>query len=260
MTRIATWNVNGIRARLPQLTAWLQHTRPEFVALQETKVQDTDFPHAAIRDAGYGCLINGQPRYNGTATLWRSDQPSHTLIGTNLPGMDDGACRLLMSASPTLRLVNVYVPNGQTVDSEAYGYKLDWLRQLRATLASLLSADPETPLVVLGDFNVAPADIDVHDPAAWAGKILCSTPERTALAELCGLGLCDLFRALNPQTPGFSWWDYRFGGFARDRGLRIDLLLGNAAARERAWACEVDRGPRGLEKPSDHAPVVLTLD
>lgn len=260
MTRIATWNVNGIRARLPQLTDWLQDTRPEFIALQETKVQNTDFPLAAIRDAGYDCLISGQPRYNGTATLWRSDQTPHALIGNTLPGMHDDACRLLISESPTLWLVNVYVPNGQAVDSAAYGYKLDWLTRLREALATLPLGDQNTPLVVLGDFNVAPADIDVHDPAAWAGKILCSTGERTALAGLFDLGLCDLFRTLNPQAPGFSWWDYRSRGFARDRGLRIDLLLGNAAARERARACEVDRGPRGLEKPSDHAPVVLTLD
>lgn len=261
MTRVATWNVNGIRARLPQLLRWLATTRPDLVALQETKVRNEDFPVAELKTAGYQCLFHGEPRYNGVATLWRDALPPQVQHANTLPGLADDACRLLASASDTLRLINVYVPNGQSLGSEAYRYKLAWLDALKALLLGELDAADrsQVPLVLLGDFNIAPDDTDVHDPTLWSDSVLVSAPERGALRSLFSTGMHDVYRERHPEGRDFSWWDYRMQAFRRNRGLRIDLILGCRRALERGLDCWVDRHPRELEKPSDHAPVLLEL-
>lgn len=262
MTRIATWNVNGIRARLPQLIDWLASAKPDVVALQETKVRNEDFPIEALAGAGYRCLVHGQPRYNGMATLWRASAAPQRLLTTSLPAFDDDACRLLVSVSDEIQVINVYVPNGQSLESEAYGYKLRWLDALKTLLAEALqSATNEgVALVLLGDFNIAPNDIDVHDPSVWSDTVLVSVPERAALSALIAEGVHDLYREQHPDEQAFSWWDYRMQAFRRDRGLRIDLILGCAEALARTSDCWIDRSPRALEKPSDHTPVVLDLN
>lgn len=252
--RIASWNVNSVRARLDHVTRWLIQGDVDVLALQETKVRNSDFPHAPFDAAGYTCLVNGQKSYNGVAVVARTRPDT---IADGIPGFDDPARRVLACALDDLLLVNLYVPNGQAVGSDKYAYKLDWLAALAAWLDELTRAWPR--LLVLGDFNIAPADADVHDADAWRDRILCSEPERAALARLTGLGLADLFRRFE-QPPGcFSWWDYRADGFARNRGLRIDLMLATAALAKDCRACTIDSAPRGWERPSDHAPVIADI-
>jgi exodeoxyribonuclease III len=254
MTTIATWNVNSIRARIEHLTSWLNQASPEVVGIQETKVQDTDFPHAELAALGYHVLFSGQKSYNGMALL--SKQPA-TLIATELPGFDDAQRRVLAANVAGITLLNLYVPNGSAVGSEKYSYKLAWLDALGDWVANLLASGD--PLMLVGDFNIAPDDRDVHDPAAWEGKILCSEDERRRLQRLVDLGLCDVFRRFEQAPQSFSWWDYRSGGFRRNQGLRIDLILASPALAERCEKCEIDLEPRRWEKPSDHAPVVVHL-
>ena len=254
MTTIATWNVNSIRARIEHLTTWLNQASPDVVGIQETKVQDDDFPHAELAALGYHILFSGQKSYNGMALL--SKQPA-TLLATELPGFDDSQRRVLAANVAGITLLNLYVPNGSAVGTEKYAYKLAWLDALGDWVAHLLARGD--PLMLIGDFNIAPEDRDVHDPAAWEGKILCSDDERQRLQRLIDLGLCDVFRRFEQAPQSFSWWDYRGGGFRRNEGLRIDLILASPTLAERCEECEVDLGPRRWEKPSDHAPVVMRL-
>jgi exodeoxyribonuclease-3 len=253
--RIATWNVNSVRVRLPQLLDWLAAAQPDVVALQEIKCIAERFPHAELGAAGYAAAVSGQPAYNGVALLSRIGAPRDLV--TDLPGLDDPQRRVLAATVGGLRVACLYCPNGQAVGSEKYAYKLAWFAALERFLAAELARHPE--LVALGDFNVAPEDRDVHDPAAWRGLVLCSEPERAALRALTALGLEDCFRRFPQRPASFSWWDYRGAGYGRNAGLRIDLVLASAPVAARCTLCAIDEAPRGLERPSDHAPVVADL-
>ncbi len=255
MAKIATWNVNSLKVRLGHVLDWLAAEKPDVFALQETKTVDENFPVEQIEAAGYRAAFAGQKTYNGVATL--SLAPGEE-IATELPGLDDPQRRSLASTIDGVRVLNVYVPNGQEVGSDKYAHKLDWLEELRGYVAAELSRHPR--LVVLGDFNIAPEDRDVHDPEAWRGKVLCSDPERAALGALLELGLSDLFRLFDQEERLFSWWDYRMLGFRRNHGLRIDLILGSRSLAEACTSCRIDKEPRRLERPSDHTPVVAEFD
>jgi exodeoxyribonuclease-3 len=255
MAKIATWNVNSLKVRLGHVLDWLAAEKPDVFALQETKTVDGNFPVEQIEAAGYRAAFAGQKTYNGVATL--SLTPGEE-IATELPGLDDPQRRILASTIDGVRVLNVYVPNGQEVGSDKYAYKLDWLEKLRGYLAAELSRHPR--LVVLGDFNIAPEDRDVHDPEAWRGKVLCSDPERAALGALLELGLSDLFRLFDQEERLFTWWDYRMLGFRRNHGLRIDLILGSRSLAEACTSCRIDKEPRRRERPSDHTPVVVEFD
>ncbi|PWG64838.1 exodeoxyribonuclease III [Sediminicurvatus halobius] len=252
--KLASWNVNSLNVRLPQVLDWLEQAQPDVVGLQETKLPDERFPRDALREAGYESLCSGQKTYNGVAVLAR--QPLSAPV-TDIPGLDDPQRRVLATTIGDLRFVNLYVPNGQAVGSDKYAYKLDWLARLRDWLAAEQARHPR--LVVVGDFNVAPEDRDVHDPEAWREQVLCSTPEREALQALMALGLTDSFRRFPQDEAVFSWWDYRMNNFKRNRGLRIDLILTSPTVTGALTASYVDRGPRAWERPSDHAPVVAEL-
>ena len=255
MTKIATWNVNSLKVRLDHVLDWLAAEKPDVLALQETKTVDENFPAEQIEEAGYRAAFAGQKTYNGVATL--SLAPPEQ-IATELPDLDDPQRRLLASTIDGVRVLNVYVPNGQEVGSEKYAYKLDWLEKLRGYVAAEFSRHPR--LVVLGDFNIAPEDRDVHDPEEWRGKILCSEPERAALGARLDLGLSDLFRIFDQEERLFSWWDYRRLGFRRNHGLRIDLILGSSSLAQACTSSRIDKEPRKLERPSDHTPVVAEFD
>ena len=255
MVRIATWNVNSLRVRLPHLAQWLVANPVDAIGLQELKLPDEQFPRAEIEALGLHAVHYGQKTYNGVAILARGTPADVT---TGIPGSDDPQRRVIAATIGGLRLINVYVPNGQEVGSEKYAYKLAWLENLRAWLRGELARHPK--LAIVGDFNIAPEDRDVHDPAKWEGSVHVSEPERKALAAITALGLVDLFRQFE-QPPGtFSWWDYRMGAFRRNHGLRIDLVLASPALASACRACTVDRSPRAWERPSDHAPVVASFD
>ena len=252
--KIVTWNVNSIRSRHDRVVAWLERHEPDVLALQETKVVDDDFPHEAIEALGYHIEVFGQKTYNGVALLSRA--PAEDVV-RGMPGDDEDAQRRVIAGTfDGVRVVNVYVPNGQSVESEKFPFKLAWLGRLRDYL-------DETPsgadLVLLGDFNIAPDDRDVYDPDAWRGKVLFHPKEHEALARISAWGLFDLFRDHHEEAGRFSWWDYRRLGFPKNKGLRIDLILGSASVRARCTACEIDRDERKGSKPSDHAPVWMTL-
>jgi exodeoxyribonuclease III len=253
--QIATWNVNSLRVRLPQLLDWLAANKPDVMALQETKVVDESFPVAELAAAGYTALYSGQKSYNGVATVARV-APADPV--RDIPGLADPQRRVLAVTVAGVRVVNLYVPNGQSIDSDKYQYKLRWLAAVREWLRAELERHPQ--LVVLGDFNVAPEDRDVHDPAAWAGQVLVSDAERSALSALRQLGLADVFRNFEQPSGIYSWWDYRSGAFRRNNGLRIDLILASAALSSRCTECRVDREPRLAERASDHTPVVARFD
>ena len=261
--RIASWNVNSLNVRLPHVLRWLGEERPDVLALQETKLEDAKFPHAAFAEAGYHSVASGQKTYNGVAILSRA--PLGDVV-TDIPDLDDPQRRILgaTTGSPgaaperALRIVDLYVVNGQAVGSDKYEHKLHWLARVTAFLADELARTPR--LVVLGDFNIAPDDRDVHDPAAWREQILCSTPEREALARMLGLGLADSFRLFENDAWHYSWWDYRQAAFRRNLGLRIDLILVGDALRGACRGALIDRTPRTWERPSDHAPVLLEID
>jgi len=249
--RIGTWNVNSLRVRLPQLLQWLEGSPVDVVGLQELKLEDKDFPLEALTTAGWHAAWSGQKTYNGVALLSRAPLAD---IAIGIPGYDDPQRRVIAATIEDVRVVCVYVPNGQAVDSEKYPYKLGWLERLREYLAAELAAHPRLALV--GDFNIAPDDRDVHDPAQWAGGVLVSEPERAAYRKLLALGLEDVFRRFEQPEKSFSWWDYRMGAFRRNHGLRIDLVLASPALAASCTGCHVDREPRLWERPSDHAPVV----
>lgn len=252
--QIATWNVNSLRVRLPHVLDWLRAQQPDVLALQEIKCVEADVPTAAFAELGYQAVASGQKTYNGVATLARQ---ALTEVCCELPGAEDPQRRLLAATVGDLRVVNVYCPNGEKVGSEKYAYKLAWFERLRRFLGEELARHPR--LVVLGDFNVAPEPRDVHDPAVWEGQVLFSEPEREAFRALLATGLSDSFR-LFEQPPGeFSWWDYRMGAFRRNLGLRIDHVLLSEPLRAACRASRIDKAPRRLERPSDHAPVLVEL-
>ena len=253
--RITTWNVNSLRVRMEHLSRWLAEHAVDAMALQELKLADEHFPRAEIEALGLHAICYGQKTYNGVAILSRSEA---TECAMGVPGDGDPQRRVLAASVGPMRLVNVYVPNGQAVGSEKYTYKLAWLERLRGYLASLLEAHEH--LLVVGDFNIAPEDRDVHDPAEWEGSVHVSAPEREALAKISALGLVDLFRRFEQPKNSWSWWDYRMNAFRRDRGLRIDLMLASKALAARCTACTIDRTPRTWERPSDHAPVTAEFD
>lgn len=252
--KIASWNVNSLNVRLPQLCEWLRLRSPDVVALQETKLEDHKFPDSELAELGYRSVFAGQKTYNGVAILSRSPA-SEVQVG--IPGFADEQKRVIAATIDGVRVVDLYVVNGKAVGDEKYDYKLAWLAAVRDWLALEIARHPQ--LVVLGDFNIAPEDRDVHDPAAWRDQILCSEPERAALRRLLDLGLHDSFRLHHDEAGQFSWWDYRAAGFRRNLGLRIDLVLLSEALKARCRHAEIDREPRTWERPSDHTPVLVEL-
>lgn len=255
--KIASWNVNSLRVRLPHTLQWLEARQPDVLGLQETKLQDEDFPVQDLLAAGYHSLFSGQRTYNGVALLSRLAEPPQDVV-TDLPGHPDPQRRVLAATYGELRVINLYVPNGQSVGSDKYDYKLGWLANLAEWLADQLKQYPQ--MVVMGDFNIAPDDRDVHDPQAWEGSVLVSEPERQALARLLQMGFSDTFRQFGQDENTYSWWDYRMNAFRRNRGLRIDLMLASEALSRRCNASHIDREPRAWERPSDHAPVWAQFD
>ncbi len=252
--KIATWNINSLRVRLPHVLRWLESQRPDVLALQETKLPDPDFPAEAFTRLGYHAAFSGQPAYNGVALLARVPL---TVAATALPDFDDAQKRVLFAHLGEVHILNLYVPNGQSLDSDKYQYKLQWLKQLNRWLTRLLREHPQ--LVVLGDFNIAPEDRDVYDPKAWEGGVLVSAAERAAFRSLLEQGLQDSFRLLHQEGGHYSWWDYRAAAFRRNLGLRIDHILLSPALAGRCLGTHMDREPRGWERPSDHVPVITML-
>ncbi len=252
--KLATWNVNSLKVRLEQLTDWLRQTSPDVVCLQETKVEDANFPIDALEATGYRAAFIGQKTYNGVAILAKGPLGEVT---AGIPGFDDEQKRVLAATVGDVRVVCLYAPNGQAVGSDKYAYKLRWYGALRAWLTAELARHER--LVVLGDLNVAPEDRDVHDPRAWEGQVHVSGPEREAFRALLDIGLKDSFRLFEQPEKSFSWWDYRMMAFRRNAGLRIDHILLSAGLAARCTACAIDKAPRKLERPSDHAPVVADI-
>ena len=253
--KIATWNVNSLRVRLPQVLTWLNDVKPDVLALQELKLPDTDFPLEVIQEAGYLAVVSGQKTYNGVAILSR--QPAKDII-IDIPNLEDPQRRVLGVSIGDIRIMNLYVPNGESVTSAKYQYKLNWLNQLDVFLKQELIKHPK--LIVLGDFNIAPDEIDVHDPNLWDGQVLFSQPEREALHELLQMGFSDRFRQLNPSEKNFTWWDYRMNAFKRNMGLRIDHILASKTLSNDCVKCYIDKAPRAWDRPSDHAPVVAEFN
>ena len=249
--KIATWNVNSLNVRLPHVIEWLNAANPDVLVLQEIKQVSDAFDAAAFRELGYDGVASGQKTYNGVAVISRS-APSDLV--TDFPGFDDPQRRILAATIDGVRVVNLYIPNGSSVGSDKYEYKLGWLAALRDFLEMELNTHER--LVVLGDFNIAPEDRDVYDPEKWGDSILCSPAERAALKALLDLGLSDVFRQFDQPENTFSWWDYRAAGFRRNAGLRIDLILASKSLARNCAASYVDREPRTWERPSDHAPVI----
>lgn len=255
--RIASWNVNSIRARLEHLRDWLRRASPDVVCMQETKVEDDKFPTEALSDAGYRVVTFGQKTYNGVAIAARYGL-SIDDVKKNLDGDDDESPRRLLAATVEgVRIVNVYVPNGQAVGTKPFAYKLTWFERLLLDLST--HHRPDEPLVLCGDFNVAPSDIDVHDPKKWSGQVLCHPDERKALTRLFDWGLVDALREKHPDERIYSWWDYRAGAYRKNHGLRIDLALVTRPLLARTKDVWVDRSTRELERPSDHAPVLIEV-
>ena len=253
--KIASWNVNSLNVRLPHVVAWSDVARPDVLALQETKLTDDRFPVQELHEIGYHSVFSGQKTYNGVAILSREE--AHDPV-TDIAGLDDPQRRILAATVGGVRIVNLYVVNGSEVGSEKFEYKIHWLEKVTGWLAEEMAQHEK--MVVLGDFNIAPADEDVYDPEKWGDAILCSPAERAALVELLDLGLTDVFRKFDQPEKCFSWWDYRAAMFRRNAGLRIDLILTSDAMTERCTASYVDKEPRAWERPSDHAPVVAEFD
>ena len=254
--RIATWNVNSLKARLARVEEWLADGQPDVLCMQETKLSDDAFPALAFAALGYESAHHGQGQWNGVAIL------SRVGLADVIPNFADGGepdpeARIISALCGGVRVVCVYVPNGRSLDNDHYRYKLDWLARLRGHVAAM--ANPADQLVVAGDFNIAPTDLDVYDPAKFVGATHVSPPERAELAALCDWGLVDLFRSHHPEGNLYTWWDYRAGDFHQGRGLRIDLVLGTQSVSERCAFCVVDRNARKGQSPSDHAPVIFEL-
>lgn len=252
--KLATWNVNSLKVRLPHLTDWLQSTQPDVVCLQELKLEDAKFPREPLEMLGYAAVFSGQKTYNGVAILSR-----HAIedVQVGLPGFEDPQKRVIAATTAGVRTVCLYAPNGQAVGSEKYDYKLRWYAALRDWLEKEIVRHPR--LAVLGDLNIAPEDRDVHDPKAWEGQVHVSEPERAAFRALLGLGFKDAFRLFEQAEKSYSWWDYRMMGFRRNAGLRIDFVLLSAPLASECTGCTIDKAPRKLERPSDHTPVIAEL-
>jgi exodeoxyribonuclease-3 len=252
--RLATWNVNSLKVRLPHLLEFLARHSPDAVCLQETKCEDAAFPAAQVEAAGYRWVHDGQKTYNGVAILAREDP---AVVTRGIPGFADLQKRVIAADIGGVRVVSVYCPNGQSVGSDKYEYKLRWFAALAAWLKDELAGGRS--VAVLGDYNVAPEDRDVHDPQAWRGQVLVSDPEREALRALFALGFSDAFRLFEQPEKAFSWWDYRMAAFRRNMGLRIDHILLSPGLASRCRSCTIDVEPRRLERPSDHAPVLCDI-
>ncbi len=253
--KIATWNVNSLKVRLPHLLTWLEQAQPDVIGLQETKTIDAQFPREAIEQAGYQVVFCGQPTYNGVAIL--AKQPISDVV-LAFPNAEDPQKRFIAATVNNVRIINVYVPNGAAVDSDKYQYKLQWLEALRQIVVEELKQHEK--LVILGDFNIAPRDEDVHDPAAWEGHVLVSPAEREQFFALLDIGLKDTFRLFEQQPKSYSWWDYRMLAFRRNHGLRIDHILASETMAKLCRQCDIHKEPRKLERPSDHTPVMATFD
>jgi len=252
--KLATWNVNSLKVRLPQVVQWLENNPVDVLCLQETKMTDDKFPQADIEALGYHVAFTGQKTYNGVAILSRH---AMTDVVKNNPLFEDEQQRIISATLNDIRVICAYVPNGQAVGTDKYAYKLKWLDALSRWLESELKQHPN--LAILGDYNIAPADADVHDPVAWKDQVLCSDEERTAFQRLCALPLTDSFRMFPQAEKSFSWWDYRQMAFRRNMGVRIDHVLLSSSLAARCTACEIDKLPRKWEQPSDHTPVIATL-
>jgi len=255
--KFATWNVNSLAVRLPQLLQWLATNPVDVLVLQETKLTDDKFPAAEIEAAGYAVQWFGQKTYNGVALLSRKEHGLVTEVVKNIPGFVDDLARVITGTVSGIRIIGAYFPNGQAPDSEKFVYKLRWLDALRGFVADELTR--HSRLVLLGDFNIAPEDRDVFDPVAWAGQIHCTPQERGHFQGLLRLGLVDAFRLFEQPAKCWSWWDYRNLAFRKNQGLRIDIILVSEAMRASVQACLIDRLPRKNERPSDHAPVIMEL-
>ncbi len=253
--KIATWNVNSLAVRLPQVLAWLAEHQPDALCLQETKLTDDKFPHAEIAAAGYQVEWFGQKTYNGVALLTRTGASD---IVKNIPGLDDPQARVIAGTVQGVRVIGAYIPNGQATDSDKFVYKMRWLTALREWVAAEAAVHPR--LVLVGDYNIAPEDRDVHDPVLWAGQVLCTPDERAHFQGLIGLGLVDAFRLFEQPPKSWSWWDYRNLAFRKNQGLRIDHILVSEALRGAVSSCVIDKLPRKNERPSDHAPVMAELN
>lgn len=252
--KIATWNVNSLNVRLPHVLDWIEANKPDALCLQETKQEDIKFPYDALKEVGYNAIHTGQKTYNGVAILSPHEM---TDVHTAIPNFADEQKRLIAATINGVRIVCVYIPNGQAVDSDKYQYKLNWLEAFTPWLQTEIAKYPK--LALLGDYNIAPEDVDCHDPAAWVGQVLVSPRERDAFKKLIGLGLEDGFRLFDKNEGQFSWWDYRMAGFRRNLGMRIDHILITPALKEISTASYIDKTPRKLERPSDHTPVVLEM-
>lgn len=252
--KLATWNVNSLKVRLPHVLDWLAANQPDVLCLQETKLEDHNFPVEAIKAAGYQAFYAGQKTYNGVAILSKATC-TDTQIG--IPGLADPQQRALAATVNDVRVVCVYIPNGQSLDSDKYQYKLRWLQALQDWLREEMLKYPR--LALLGDYNIAPEDRDVHDPKAWEGQVLVSPQERAFFTSLIGLGLQDAFRLFEQPEQSFSWWDYRMAGFRRNLGLRIDHILLSEPLAAQCDSCAIDKAPRKLERPSDHTPVIASV-
>jgi exodeoxyribonuclease III len=254
--KVVTWNVNSVRARHDRLVAWVGANQPDVLCLQETKIETDLFPRASLEALGYQIAHVGQRSYNGVAIASRT--PLSDVVAGMADGVDDPQARFLAATVRGVRVLSLYTPNGEAIGSDKYAYKLAWLGRLRAWLAA--HADPATPVLLCGDFNVAPDDLDVHDPVAWAGAIHCSEPERAALRDVTGWGLIDTHRKHHPDGRLYSWWDYRGVSFFKDRGLRIDHIFATAPFADACRSCDIDREARKGQNASDHAPVVAVFD
>ena len=253
--KIASWNVNSLNVRLPHVLRWLDKENPDVLGLQELKIPDDRFPFEAFAEKGYHAVANGQRTYNGVAIISKAEP---TDVVKDIPGLDDEQRRIIAATIDGVRVINLYVVNGQEPGSEKFAYKKHWLEKVTEFVAAEL--EKHTYLVVMGDFNIAPDDRDVFDPEECRGQIHCTEEERGWLKKLLDLGLVDTFRALNDEPGHFSWWDYRAAAFRRKRGLRIDLILASEALAKKLTAAWIDVEPRTWERPSDHAPVIAEFD
>lgn len=253
--KIATWNVNSLKVRLPHLLDWLAENPVDVMCLQETKTEDVNFPMEALSAAGYHAVYSGQKTYNGVALL---SKIAGTDVQAGIPGFDDEQKRVIAATYGDVRVICAYIPNGQSVGSDKYQYKLRWLSALSAWLARELENHPK--LALLGDYNIAPEDRDVHDPKAWEGQVLVSPAERAAFSALTNAGLQDAFRLFDQAEGSFTWWDYRMAGFRRNLGMRIDHILLTPELARQCGRCWIDKAPRKLERPSDHTPVVADIN
>lgn len=252
--QIATWNVNSLKVRLPQVIEWLQQTKCDVLTLQELKLDNDNFPAMAFAEIGYNYVFNGQKTYNGVAIVAKQ---VITDVVYDIPSFDDVQKRVISATIGGIRVICVYVVNGESLESDKYQYKLGWLQHLENYVKDSLTKHQD--IALLGDFNIAPQDIDMYDPIAWKDQVLCSLPERSAWNRLINLGLHDSFRIFNQEERQYTWWDYRNFAFRRKMGLRIDHILVSESLKSRAKSCEIDINPRKNERPSDHTPLVLTI-